>query len=84
MTRLIGNSQPVYGNDVVSRGREPVNIAQPMLEEFVNCDSLVALNVSSPAATTAAAAATVSDAAMQPTGGGTGITDLSPGRSYRC
>ena len=66
MTRLISNSQPVYGNDVVCQPREGASdIAQPMLDEFVNCDSFVALNVSSPAATTAAAAATVSDAAMQ-------------------
>ena len=67
MTRLISNSQPVYGNDVVCQSREGVSdITQPMLDEFVNCDSLVVLNGSSPAAaTTAAAAATVSDAAMQ-------------------
>ena len=56
-------------NDVVCQPRKGASdIAQPMLDEFVNCDSLVALNVSSrcsPAAAAAAAAATVSDAAMQ-------------------
>ena len=53
-------------NDVVCQPREGASdIAQPMLDEFVNCDSLVALNVSLTAATTAAAVVTVSDAAMQ-------------------